>query len=153
MDNNQYISKEGLEKMKKELEERVSVLRPEIALRIKEAKEQGDLSENAEFDAAKEAQSFNEGRIEELKVMIDNAVIIDHKNDSSFVSVGSTLKVESNGKDHTYSIVGAVESDPVAGYISNESPLGKAFLGKGKGEQVVVQTPKGEVKYKIVEIK
>jgi len=153
MDNNQYVSKEGLAKMKNELEERLNVLRPEIALRIKEAKEQGDLSENAEFDAAKEAQSFNEGRIEELKILIDNAVLIDHKNDSSFVAVGSTLRVEANGKDHTYSIVGAVESDPVAGYISNESPLGKAFLGKGKGEQVVVQTPKGEVKYKIVEIK
>ena len=135
---NQYLSKEGLEKLKGELDERTNVLRPEIALRIKEAKEQGDLSENAEFDAAKEAQSFNEGRVEELKILIDDAVLISHTNGNGFVAVGSTLKVE---------------ADPVAGYISNESPLGKAFLGKKKGELVVVQTPKGEVKYKIVEIK
>ena len=151
--NSQYLSKEGLEKLKNELDERTNILRPEIALRIKEAKEQGDLSENAEFDAAKEAQSFNEGRIEELKILIDSAVMIDHNNGSSSVVVGSTLRVEANGKDHTYSIVGAVESDPVTGFISNESPLGRAFLGKKKGELVIVQTPKGEVKYKIVEIK
>ena len=151
--SNQYLSKDGLEKLKGELEERTNVLRPEIALRIKEAKEQGDLSENAEFDAAKEAQSFNEGRIEELKILIDDAVLISHTNGNDFVAVGSTLKVEADGRNHTYSIVGAVEADPVAGYISNESPLGKAFLGKKRGELVVVQTPKGEVKYKIVEIK
>ena len=148
-----FITKEGLKKLNEELEDRKTRLRQEIAQAIKEAKEQGDLSENAEFDAAKEAQSFNEGRIEELKVLIDDAVLISHTNGNDFVAVGSTLKVEADGRNYTYSIVGAVEADPVAGYISNESPLGKAFLGKKRGELVMVQTPKGEVKYKIVEIK
>ncbi|HAU07910.1 MAG: transcription elongation factor GreA [Candidatus Yanofskybacteria bacterium GW2011_GWF1_44_227] len=150
--DNQYFSKEGLEKLKNELEERLSVLRPEIALRIKEAKEQGDLSENAEFDAAKEAQAFNEGRIEEIKNILEKAVVINHNGDKDFVQVGSTLKVQSEVGSHTYSIVGAAESDPVAGFISNESPLGKAFIGRKKGEAVRVVTPKGEVEYKIVDI-
>jgi len=149
--DNQYFSKEGLEKLKNELEERLSVLRPEIALRIKEAKEQGDLSENAEFDAAKEAQAFNEGRIEEIKNILEKAVVINHNGDKDFVQVGSTLKVQSEVGSHTYSI-GAAESDPVAGFISNESPLGKAFIGRKKGEAVRVVTPKGEVEYKIVDI-
>ncbi|OGN36101.1 MAG: transcription elongation factor GreA [Candidatus Yanofskybacteria bacterium RIFOXYD1_FULL_44_17] len=152
MMDNQYFSKEGLEKLKNELEERLSVLRPEIALRIKEAKEQGDLSENAEFDAAKEAQAFNEGRIEEIKNILEKAVVINHNGDKDFVQVGSTLKVQSEVGSHTYSIVGAAESDPVAGFISNESPLGKAFIGRKKGEAVRVVTPKGEVEYKIVDI-
>ena len=150
--DNQYFSKEGLEKLKNELEERLSVLRPEIALRIKEAKEQGDLSENAEFDAAKEAQAFNEGRIEEIKNILEKAVVINHNGDKDFVQVGSTLKVQSEVGSHPYSIVGAAESDPVAGFISNESPLGKAFIGRKKGEAVRVVTPKGEVEYKIVDI-
>lgn len=149
---NQYFSKEGLEKLKNELEERLGVLRPEIALRIKEAKEQGDLSENAEFDAAKEAQAFNEGRIEEIKNILEKAVVINHNGAKDFVQVGSTLKVQSEVGSHTYSIVGAAESDPVAGFISNESPLGKAFIGRKKGEAVKVVTPKGEVEYKIVDI-
>ncbi len=154
MDNQQYFSKEGLERLKKEYDERLNTLRPEIAIRIKEAKEQGDLSENAEFDAAKEAQSFNEGRIEELKNLIENAQIIDSSSVKGVVGVGSTIKIES-GKSQTatYSIVGASESDPSAGFISNESPLGKAFLGKKKGDLVVVSTPRGEVEYKILEIK
>jgi transcription elongation factor GreA len=149
---NQYFTEEGLEKLKKELQERMDVLRPEIAVRIKEAKEQGDLSENAEFDSAKEAQAFNEGRIEELKNILEKAVLINHTNGNT-VQVGSTLKIESRAGMQTYSIVGAAESDPTAGFISNESPLGKAFLGKKKGEVVKVATPKGETEYKIVDVK
>lgn len=149
----QYFSKEGLEKLKKELHERMEVTRPQIAQRIKEAKEQGDLSENAEFDAAKEAQAINEGRIEEIRNILENAVIVDHAKSSGVVSVGSTIKAESDGKNKEYTIVGVSESDPAKGFVSNESPLGKAFLGHKKGDDVEVRTPKGISKYKIVDVK
>lgn len=151
--DNQYFSKEGLEKLKNELEERTIVLRPEIAKRIKEAKEEGDISENAAFDAAREAQASNEGRIEEIKSTLENAVIISGTQGGSLVSVGSSVKVESKRGSQNFVIIGAAESDPVKGFISNESPLGKAFLGRKKGEKVEVKTPKGLVEYKILEIK
>jgi transcription elongation factor GreA len=150
----QYFSREGLEKLKKELEERTSILRSEIANRIKEAKELGDLAENAEYEAAKEAQAVNEGRVEELKNVLSNAVIINGNNGSSgVVNVGSSIRVESTHGVQHFVIVGAAESDPTAGFISNESPLGQAFLGKKKNEKVEVKTPKGGVEYKILEIK
>lgn len=151
--DNQYFSKEGLERLKKELEERTTVMRPEIAKRIKEAKEEGDISENAAFDAAREAQAANEGRIEEIKAVLENAVIISATNGGSVVGVGSSVKVESKRGSQNFVIVGAAESDPLKGFISNESPLGKAFLGRKKGEKVEVRTPKGVAEYKIVEIK
>ena len=150
---NQYFSKEGLEKLKKELEERLSVLRPEIAARIKEAKEQGDLSENAEYDAAKESQALNEGRIEEIKDILEKAVIITTGNTSGVVSVGSTVVIESKNGTQTFSIVGAAESDPAKGFISNESPLGSSFLGHKKGDSIEVKTPKGMSEYKILEVR
>ena len=148
----QYFSKEGLEKLKNELEERVNVLRPEIAIRIKEAKELGDLSENAEYDAAKDNQATNEGRIVEIKDILENAVIIENTDGSGVVRVGSSVKVESKNGVQTFVIVGAAESDPVAGFISNESPLGSAFLGRKKGDKFEVKTPKGVTEYKILEV-
>ena len=151
--DNQYFSKEGLEKLKNELEERTTGLRSEIAKRIKEAKEEGDISENAAFDAAREAQASNEGRIEEIKATLENAVVISGSSGGGTVNVGSGVKVESKERgSQSFVIVGAAESDPVKGFISNESPLGKAFLGRKKGEKVEVKTPKGPVEYKIVEI-
>ena len=151
--DNQYFSREGLEKLKKELEERTNVLRPEIAQRIKEAKELGDLSENAEYDSAKEAQALNEGKIEEIKNTLENAVIITGSNASGIVGVGSSIKVESKNGVQSFIIVGAAESDPVKGFISNESPLGKAFLGHKKGDKMEVRTPKGVIEYKLIEVK
>lgn len=152
--DNQYFSKEGLEKLKNELEERTTVLRSEIAKRIKEAKEEGDISENAAFDAAREAQASNEGRIEEIKAALENAVVISGNSGGGTVSVGSGVKVESKDRgSQSFVIVGAAESDPVKGFISNESPLGKAFIGRKKGEKVEVKTPKGVAEYKILEIK
>lgn len=150
---NQYFSKEGLEKLKQELEQRTDVLRPEIANRIKEAKELGDLSENAEYAEAKEAQSLNEGRIEEIKQVLDNAVIIEEQKKGGVIAVGSKVKVKSdkNGTQE-YTIVGAAESNPLKGFISNESPLGSAFLGHKKGDEVKANTPKGSVEYKIVDV-
>ena len=149
----QYFSKEGLDKLKDELKHRVEVLRPEIATRIKEAKELGDLSENAEYDAAKEAQATNEGRIVEVKDILENAVIIESTDGSGVARVGSSVKVESKNGTQTFVIVGAAESDPAQGFISNGSPLGAAFLNRKKGDKVEVKTPKGVTGYKILEVK
>ena len=154
MMDNQYFSKEGLEKLKQELQQRTEVMRPEIAQRIKEAKEQGDLSENAEFDAAKEAQSMNEGRIEDIHKILENAVVISHgTNAVGVIGVGCQVVVESKDGKRTLTIVGVSESNPAEGLISNESPLGKAFLGHKKSDTIEVRTPKGIVSYTILDIK
>ena len=150
---NQYFTPEGLEKLKKEYDHRVNVLRGEIAKRLKEAKEEGDISENAGFDAAKEAQAVNEGRIEDIKVALENAKVFKGSSGKTTVDVGSSVTVESKNGAQTFVIVGAAESDPVKGFISNESPLGSAFIGRKKGDKVTVKTPKGEVDYKILEVK
>lgn len=152
--NDQYFSKEGLEKLKNELQERSEVLRPEIAQRIKEAKEQGDLSENAEFDAAKEAQSINEGRIEEIRKALENAVVVTSgASHSGVINVGSSFKADGGKGAQEFVIVGVTESDPGKGFISNESPLGKALIGHKKGDTVEVRTPRGSIQYKILEVK
>ena len=149
----QYFTPEGLEKLKSEYEQRISVLRGEIAKRLKEAKEEGDISENAGFDAAKEAQAVNEGRIEEIKDILDNAKVFKGSSGKSTVDIGSGVKVQSKNGTQDFVIVGAAESDPLKGFISNESPLGSAFLGKKKGDNVDITTPKGVVEYNILEVK
>jgi len=149
----QYFSKEGLEKIKEEYAHRTGQLRVDIGVRIKEAKEQGDLSENAEYAEAKESQSLNEGRIVELKIIMDNAIIISKPVAGGVVSVGSRIRVSSGGSDREFMIVGASEADPANGKISNESPLGSAFLGRKKGEKLKVATPKGQVEYHVLEVK
>ena len=150
---NQYFTKEGLEKIKAELEDRINVQRPEIAKRLKEAKEEGDISENAAFDSAKESQSENEGRIEEIKAIIENVVIFEEGKGGSIVHIGSSVKIDSKNGKQTFIVVGAAKSDPLKGFISNESPLGKAFLGHKKGDKIEVETPKGKMEYKILEVK
>lgn len=149
----QYFSPEGLEKLKQEYEDRTTRVRAEIALRLKEAKDQGDLSENQEYADAKEAQAMNEGRIEEIKTILEHAVLIDENTSTHTVSVGSAVKVQLGKETRELRIVGASEADPSNGLISNESPLGSAFLGRKKGDKVAVHTPKGNVEYKILEIK
>ncbi len=151
--NQQYFSPEGLEKLKKELGERKAEIRTEITRKILAAKELGDLSENAEYAEAKEMQGFNEGRIVELEDMIKNAVIISPHQKPEAVVVGSTVRVKSaEHGEQKFTIVGAAESDPLQGFISNESPLGTAFIGRKKTEEIEVKTPGGMVKYKILEI-
>ena len=147
----QYFSHEGLEKLKKELEERKGPVRVEINRRILVARELGDLSENAEFIEAKEEQSFNEGRIIELEETLKEAQLLSPQHQST-VTVGSTVKLSSIRGERQYTIVGPAESDPAKGFVSNESPLGTAFLGCRKNEEVEVKTPGGVVKYKILEI-
>lgn len=147
----QYISKEGFEDQKKELED-LKIKRKEIALRLEEAKALGDLSENQEYLAAREAQAFNEGKIVELDQLLKEAVIIDKNKKSSVVQIGSSVQVKNNGNQKTFLIVGSQEANPSLGKISNESPLGKAFLGKRAGEKVKVETPGGEAEYEIISI-
>lgn len=145
-----YLTKEGLTKVQEELNLLVHVRRREIAARIQEAKELGDLSENAEYAEAKNEQAFNEGRIEELEQTLKHAVVIDHHAPSNgTVQVGSEVKATVNGKSLTLSIVGSNEADPLTGRISNESPLGQALLGQAVGANVTVATPKGDIVYTI----
>ncbi len=147
-----YISRDGLEKLRGELEEMLNVRRPEIAQRIHDAKEHGDLSENAEYEDAKNEQAFVEGRIQTLESMIKNATLIDEHTSSDHVQIGSTVKVDGDDGPETFQIVGSAEAKPAAGKISNESPVGRALLGKKKGEKVVVKVPAGDFAYTIIEI-
>ncbi len=151
------LTADGLRKLQEELAERKGAIREEIVERLKEARAQGDLSENSEYDQAKEDQGKNEGRIIELEYMIKNATIIDNaaSKEAGIVSLGSTvlLKDVETGEEETYSIVGTTEADPFENRISNESPVGAAILGKKVGDTVIVNTPVGELSYKIEEIK
>jgi len=147
-----YLSREGLDKLRQELEEMTSVKRPEVAQRIHDAKEHGDLSENAEYEDAKNEQAFVEGRIQTLEALIKNATLIDENHSNDHVQIGSTVKVSGPDGSQTFTIVGSTEAKPTDGKISNESPVGRALLGKKKGENVTVQVPAGDIAYKIVSI-
>ena len=151
------ITAEGLQKLEEELAQRKSVIREEILERIKEARAQGELSENSEYDQAKEDQGKNESRIVELEQMIKTAVIIDTSASSKEgkVSLGCTvvLKDMETDEEETYTLVGTTEADPFDNKISNESPVGKAVIGKKIGDVVVAVTPAGELSYKILEVK
>jgi transcription elongation factor GreA len=149
----QIITKEGYEKLKKELEILTTVKRKEIADRIQKAKDMGDLSENAEYSEAKDAQAFNEGRVAEITTLLKNLTIVDNGKNKNEVNMGSTVTViNGDKKEKKYTIVSFNEADPLAGKISNESPIGQAFLHKTKGDVVVVNTPKGEIQYKLINI-
>jgi transcription elongation factor GreA len=150
--NTNYITKDGLDKLRAELDEMLAVRRPEIAQRIHDAKEHGDLSENAEYEDAKNEQAFVEGRIQTLESLIKNATLIDEHTSTDHVQIGSTVKVKSEDGPETFLIVGSAEAKPAQGRISNESPVGRALLGKKKGEKVVVKVPAGDFAYTIVEI-
>lgn len=149
-----YLSPEGLAKLKAELEELKTVKRQEISTRLAEAKSLGDLTENSEYMEAKEAQEQLEKRIAELEKVTKNVVLIQKNGEKSgVVQIGSTVEIEADGTREMYTIVGSEEARPLEGRISNESPLGKAFLGHKVGDKIAVQAPVGERKYKIVSIK
>lgn len=148
----QIISQEGYDKLQGELNCLTQVKRKEIAERIERAKELGDLSENAEYSEAKDAQALNEGRILELANTLKNVTVVDSHGSKDEVVMGSTVTVKGDDKEKKYTIVSFNEADPLAGKISNESPLGVAFVGKKKGDTVTVETPRGVVKYKILKI-
>ena len=150
--NDQIISQEGYDKLKEELDFLSSVRRKEIAERIEQAKELGDLSENAEYSEAKDAQALNEGKILELSGILKNVTVVEKAIQSNEVSMGSKLTVKSDKGEREFSIVSFNEADPINGKISNESPLGVAFLNRKKGDTVEVETPRGLMKYKIIKI-
>ncbi len=153
MSEAKYLTKEGLEKIKAELEQLKTVKRKEIADRIAEAMKLGDLSENAEYQEAKDEQGANESRVMELEDIVKTAIVIEEALDKKVVSVGSTVTVKGPTATKEYTIVGSSEANPMKGFISNESPLGEAFLGCKVGETLEVDAPAGKIKYKISEIK
>ena len=150
-----YYTKEGLEKIKNELEELRTKGRAEIAKQIAEARDKGDLSENAEYDAAKEAQGHLEAKIAQLEQVVGQARVIDEsKLDRSQVSVLSKVTIRNlkNKATFTYTLVSQEEADLKKNRISVDSPIGKGLLGKKKGEKTAIQTPGGEIEFEIVEI-
>ncbi len=153
MSETQYMSQQTREELETELKELREIKAVNLRKRIDEARQMGDLSENAEYHVAREELAWTQSRILEIKNILDNAEIITaNEKKLDFVQIGSTIVVEVNKKEKEYMIVGAQEADPLKGKISNESPLGSAFLGKKKGEIVEVKTPSGLQNYKIVKI-
>jgi transcription elongation factor GreA len=148
-----FITEDGLKKIQDELENRKVSVRQQIAASIKEAKEQGDLSENAEYSEAKAQQAENEARILELEMMLKESTVVSYDKDSNVVQMGSKVGVKFNGSEMEFQIVGSNEANPGEKKISNESPIGKGLMGKKKGESVEVDTPAGKMTYKIVEVK
>ena len=147
------LTPEGLEKLKAELDKLVKVDRPEIVGRIRTAKEFGDLSENAEYEGAKNDQAFTEGRIQELEEMIRHAKVVVHQAGATLVGIGSAVTVTIDGDNEHYVLVGANESDPATGKISIDSPIGKSLVGHKKGETVDIDLPAGKLNAKIIEVK
>jgi transcription elongation factor GreA len=148
-----FITEDGLKKIKDELEERKVAVRQRIAGAIKEAKEQGDLSENAEYSEAKHQQAENEARIAELEFLLKESTVVAYNKSMDVVQMGSKVKVKFNGSEMEFQIVGSNEASPSEMKISNESPMGKGFMGKKKGDEVQVETPGGKMKYKILDVK
>jgi len=147
------ITEEGLKKIKEELKNRKITIRQKIADAIKEAKEQGDLSENAEYSEAKKQQAENEARISELEFMLKESIVVKHDKTIGTIQIGSYVKVKFNGSEMEFQIVGSNEADPIKMKISNESPTGRAFIGHSKGNSVEVDTPSGKIKYNILDVK
>jgi|SRR3972149_7157124 len=146
-----YLTQEGLDELKSELTKLVAVKRVEVAKRIKNAREMGDLSENAEYQSAKEEQGFVENRISEIEDILKHAKV-SNGGRNGVIEVGSKVTVHLDGKEQEFHLVGAPEADPSKGKISHESPIGASMLGKKVGEKFVVETPMGSFTYTILKI-
>jgi transcription elongation factor GreA len=149
---NVLLTKEGLAQLRQEFDKLVNNKRPEVVERIKNAREQGDLSENSEYTAAREELNFIDGRISELEEIIKSAKLITNHSRNSAVDLGCRVTLTINGKKEIFSIVGEWEADPKEKKISHSSPLGKALLGKRVGEKIDVAAPAGKLTYKILSI-
>lgn len=148
-----YLTREGLAELKKEHEELSKAKRPDVLARVSQARDMGDLSENAEYVAAREELSFIDGRIDELEELLRQAVIIDGvKSSSKIVKLGSTVTLNVKGKKEIFTVVGEWEADPKEKKISHESPLGKALIGKKVGDKVEVEAPAGKISYSITSV-
>lgn len=150
-----YLTSEGAEELRRELDELLNVRRPALAKKLKEAVAEGDLKENADYHDAKEQQAFLEGRIQYVENVLRSAVIISNNGNSDEVRLGSAVTIVEDGRDETetYIIVGAAEANPREGKISHESPIGAALLGHKRGDTVRAKTPAGEIVFKIKQIK
>jgi len=149
-----YLTPEGARRLQEELEHLKTVKRQELARRLREAIQMGDLSENADYIAAKEEQAFLEGRIQELEALLRQAIIIENNGHKDTVDLGATVTIqEGDFPPETYTIVGATEANPAQGRISHESPMGKALLGHKVGDEVEVETPNGKYTVKILEVR
>ena len=149
------VTREGLERLKEELRELTEVKRPEIVAAIAEARSHGDLRESAAYDAARHDQAMNEKRIRDIENLMQTAVVMDNESNAGppdEVRLGTTAVVEIEGDEERYTIVGAIEAKPAAGLISNESPVGRALLGRKVGDEAVVQTPRGQSVYRILRV-
>lgn len=153
MDKPVLLTKDGISKLERELDELRTVRRAEVAERIKYAKDFGDISENAEYEDAKNEQGMVEGRILVLENMLRNAVVIEEGSDAGVIGLGSAADVQDEFGKQTYTIVGPAEVDVAAGRISLESPMGKALLGHKKGDEVEVQSPGGPRTARIVAVR
>lgn len=156
MEKKYYMTQEGKEKLENELHHLKTTRRQEVVERIKIARDFGDLSENSEYDSAKEEQAFVETRIAQVEKMIRNAVIIENDEiESDVVSLGKSVTFIElpDGEEETYTIVGSAEADPFEGKISNDSPMAKSLLGQQKGSEVSVATPGGEIQVRIIDVK
>ncbi|MFA5210961.1 MAG: transcription elongation factor GreA [Patescibacteria group bacterium] len=147
-----YISQEKYNELKKEFENLKNIKIPDIAKKIDEARQQGDLSENAEYHAAREEMAWAKGREIEIGQILENSEIIEYDKNSKVVQVGSKIVVEKDKEKREYEIVGPQEADPLNGKISNESPLGNIFLGKKKGDSVELKLANGSQKFKILTV-
>ena len=149
-----YVTAEGLKKLEEELETLRTTKRAEVAQRLHEAMEGGELIENAEYEAAKNEQAFVEGRILEIEHMLAVAKVIEPGAPSDVVRIGSTVVVQENGqKPEEYKIVGAAEANPKEGLISNESPLGKSLIDHRAGDELEVKAPAGTLRFRVVKVK
>ncbi len=146
-----YLTPEGVEELREELEHLISVKRPALAERLNKAIQQGDLSENADYIMAKEEQGFLEGRIQQIEAMLHHAVLIEDNASKDHVSLGSRVTVVEQGQavEEVFRIVGAAEADPIKGNVSNESPIGQALLDHKVGDIVGVKAPSGEIHFEI----
>lgn len=147
-----YITKNGLSELKKEYEELTNIKRPDVLSRVSQARSLGDLSENAEYVAAREDLSFIDGRIDELEELLKQAVIIAEGHSNHMVKLGSKVTLHHGNKKDTFSVVGEWEADPTERKISHKSPLGLALIGKRVGEKVEVEAPAGKITYTIKSI-
>lgn len=150
--NNFHFTSQGLKELKAELKKLVDEKRPKLIDRVATARSHGDLSENSEYTAAREDLAFVEGRVDELEGLISKAKVIKNKGKADEVKLGCKVTVKINGKIQTFEVVGEWEADPLEQRISHTSPLGKALLGKKKGDKIEIEAPAGKVKYHIDKI-
>jgi transcription elongation factor GreA len=149
-----FLTSEGIEELRRELDYLVNVRRPELARILRRAIQQGDLSENADYIAAKEEQAFLEGRIQQIETMLRNAVLIEGNGPAGVVDLGSQVTVLEEGREtpEVFRIVGPAEADPLNGKVSHQSPLGQALLGRRAGDVVTVDAPAGPITFRVLEV-